>query len=60
MMNGWTKWLVLGGLVLFLVPNRYRLLNLLLGNFLIRKFAVKAAMGVPGIRSKFIQGAFRS
>ncbi|NMH69694.1 hypothetical protein HF072_12975 [Bacillus sp. RO3] len=58
-MNGWTKWLVLGGLVFLLIPNRYRVLNLILGNFFIRKFAVRIAMGIPGIRTKFIQGAFR-
>ena len=57
-MNGWTTWLVLGGLVLFLIPNRYRLLTVFLGNFLITKLAVQAAMGIPGIRSKFIKGAF--
>ena len=58
-MNGWTKFVIVGVLVLLLVPNRYKLLNVLLGNFLIRKFFVQAAMGIPGIRSRFIQSTFR-
>ncbi|MBH9967444.1 hypothetical protein GA0061094_1138 [[Bacillus] enclensis] len=58
-MNGWIKWLVIGSFILFLLPNRYRILNLLLGNFLIRRFAVQGAMSIPAIRSKFIQSTFR-
>ncbi|MCA1054827.1 hypothetical protein LCM10_07485 [Rossellomorea aquimaris] len=59
MMNGWTKWIVLGSLILLLIPNRYRILNLLLGNNFIRRFAVQGAMSIPGLRSKFIQSTFR-
>ncbi|WP_197489707.1 hypothetical protein [Rossellomorea aquimaris] len=58
-MNGWIKIVIVGVLVLFLVPNRYKLLNVLLGNFLIRKFVVQAAMGIPGVRSRFVQSTFR-
>jgi hypothetical protein len=58
-MNGWTKWLIMGSLILLLLPNRYRILNLLLGNFFIRRFAVQGVMSIPAIRSKFIQSTFR-
>jgi hypothetical protein len=58
-MNGLTKWIVLCSLVLFLIPNRYRILNLLLGNLFIRRFAVRGAMSIPGIRAKFMQSTFR-
>jgi hypothetical protein len=58
-MNGWIKWLVIGSFILFLLPNRYRILNLLLGNILIRRFAVQGVMSIPAIRSKFIQSTFR-
>lgn len=58
-MNGWTKWLVLGSLILFVIPNRYRILNLLFKSIFIRRFAVKGAMSIPGLRAKFMQSTFR-
>lgn len=39
---------------------RYKLLNMILGNDSIRRVSVKAAMGIPGVRSLVIGRAFRS
>lgn len=39
---------------------RYKLLNLVLGNDSIRRMSVRAAMGMPGIRSRLLSRAFRS
>lgn len=39
---------------------RYKLLNLVLGNNSIRRISVRAAMGMPGVRSRLISRAFRS
>ncbi|WP_200843188.1 hypothetical protein [Rossellomorea marisflavi] len=58
-MNGWMKWLIAGLVLFMLVPNRYRLLNLILGSSFLRKWAVRWMMGIPAIRSKFIQSTFR-
>ncbi|MCP3741401.1 hypothetical protein [Rossellomorea sp. BNER] len=59
-MNGLLKWLTLGTFLYMFYRNRYRLLNVLLGNFYIRKAVVGASMKIPGIRSLFLQSSFRS
>ncbi|MFS0644011.1 hypothetical protein [Siminovitchia sp. 179-K 8D1 HS] len=38
---------------------RYKLLNAILGNDSIRKMSVRAAMNIPGVKERLIQGAFR-
>ncbi|GER66903.1 hypothetical protein BpJC7_08590 [Weizmannia acidilactici] len=58
-MNGWIKWLAMLLLLTGLYRNRYRIFNAVLGYGLIRKWAVTAAMRIPGIRSRFIQSAFQ-
>lgn len=39
---------------------RYKLLNMILGNDSIRRMSVRAAMGIPGVRSRLISKAFRN
>ncbi|MBS4217149.1 hypothetical protein KHA96_02340 [Bacillus sp. FJAT-49711] len=38
---------------------RYKLLNVLLGNGLLRKVSVNTMMNIPGVRSKLMSTAFR-
>jgi len=53
---------VLGVLAVVMVVYRfrYKLMNMLLGNLLIRQLAVRISMGIPFIRRAFIQSAFRT
>ncbi|MFD2679995.1 hypothetical protein [Bacillus seohaeanensis] len=59
-MNGWMKWIITGMLLFFTYQNRYRLVNLVLANFFIRRLVVRFAMGIPSLRSRFIQSTFRA
>ncbi|MBS4176341.1 hypothetical protein [Lederbergia citrea] len=38
---------------------RYKLLNTILGNQMLRRIGINAAMNMPGIRSRLINSAFR-
>ncbi|WP_199738062.1 hypothetical protein [Falsibacillus albus] len=58
MTNGLWKWIVTAIFFLVAYRFRYRMLNILLGNFFLRKFAVKFIMNIPGFRSKIIQSTF--
>lgn len=42
----------------FLFENRYRVMNVLLGNRFLRTLAVSSIMGLPGVRSKMMQSVF--
>ncbi|RSD27441.1 hypothetical protein [Mesobacillus subterraneus] len=42
----------------FVFENRYRLMNMLLGNRFFRRVAVGSIMGLPGIRSRMMQSVF--
>ncbi|MEH7441101.1 hypothetical protein V7201_02085 [Bacillus sp. JJ1122] len=42
----------------FLFENRYRVMNVLLGNRFLRRVAVGSLMGLPGVRSKMLQSVF--
>ncbi len=42
----------------FIYQNRYRLMNGILGNAMLRKFAISSLMGIPGIRQKIFQSVF--
>jgi hypothetical protein len=47
------------GLAGYLVfENRYRVMNMLLGNRFLRRIAVGSIMGLPGIRSKMMNSIF--
>lgn len=54
-----SRWLLAAVLIILAYRNRYKLMNIVLGNMWIRKWAVSAAMNIPGVRSRFIQSAFR-
>ncbi|HEY4553971.1 MAG TPA: hypothetical protein VIG80_12300 [Bacillaceae bacterium] len=53
------KWLLPAAILTYAFKKRYKLLNILLGNDQLRKWSIKAAMGIPGVRSQFISNAFR-
>lgn len=40
--------------------NRYRVMNILLGNTLLRRLAVSSLMGMPGLRRRMYQSVFSS
>lgn len=42
----------------FVYQNRYRVMNGILGNAMLRRFAVGSLMGIPGIRQKLFQTVF--
>ena len=42
----------------FVFENRYRFMNMLLGNRFLRRVAVGSIMGMPGIRSKMMNSLF--
>ncbi|MBT2693462.1 hypothetical protein [Bacillus sp. ISL-55] len=42
----------------FVFENRYRVMNMLLGNRFLRRVAVGSIMGLPGIRSKMMDSVF--
>jgi len=42
----------------FIYQNRFRLMNGILGNAFLRKFAISSLMGIPGIRQKIFQSVF--
>ena len=58
-MNGIIKWIVIASFVSVFYQNRYKILNVILGNFTIRRMVVRAAMSMPWLRSKFMSTAFR-
>ncbi|MFJ5964870.1 hypothetical protein [Bacillus sp. NPDC093026] len=43
---------------LVVVQNRYRLMNLVLGQDQVRHFLIKSLMKIPYFRTKFIRQAF--
>ncbi len=58
-MNGWMKWIVIIGAVFYAVNNRYKILNVMLGNYFLRKWVVRITMSIPSLRSKLIQTTFQ-
>ncbi|MGE6259015.1 hypothetical protein ACQKCU_14085 [Heyndrickxia sporothermodurans] len=58
-MSSLLKWLVSGLVVYSIFKYRYKVLNFLLGSYWIRKMAVKMAMSIPGLQSKFMQSTFK-
>ena len=42
----------------FIYQNRYKVINSILGNALIRRFAIGSLLGIPGIRQKIFQTVF--
>ncbi|MGV3464840.1 MAG: hypothetical protein ACO1OT_06045 [Heyndrickxia sp.] len=53
------KWVIPFVLLAGIIKYRYKILNIVLGSFWIRKLAVRAAMSVPGLRTKFMESTFR-
>jgi len=58
-MSSIMKWIVPFVLLAGIIKYRYKILNIVLGSFWIRKLAVKAAMSIPGLRAKFMESTFR-
>ncbi|TCN22868.1 hypothetical protein EV146_10921 [Mesobacillus foraminis] len=42
----------------FVYQNRYRVMNILLGNTILRRLAVSSLMGMPGFRRRMFQSVF--
>lgn len=42
----------------YLIQKRYRLLNLLLGNFMLRRLAINLFMNIPGMKNKMMGSMF--
>ncbi|WP_338470250.1 hypothetical protein R4Z10_15795 [Niallia sp. XMNu-256] len=42
----------------FLFKRRFRVLNVILGNPMARRFAVRAFMSIPGVKNKVIGSVF--
>jgi hypothetical protein len=49
---------MMGLAVYVLFDNRYRVMNILLGNRFLRRLAVGSIMGLPGVRSRMMQSVF--
>lgn len=49
---------MIGLAVYYLFENRYRVMNGLLGNRLLRTAAIGSIMSLPGIREKMVQTVF--
>ncbi|WP_018661510.1 hypothetical protein [Heyndrickxia acidiproducens] len=58
-MNGLLKWLAVLMFVTEVYRNRYRVLNVVLGNYFLRKWAVASAMRIPGFRSRIMQSVLK-
>jgi hypothetical protein len=58
-MNGIIKWIIIASFASVFYQYRYKLLNVILGNFTIRRLVVRATMSMPWLRSKFLNTAFR-
>jgi hypothetical protein len=42
----------------FVFQNRYKVMNMILGNTMLRRIAVTSMMGVPGVRRRMMQTVF--
>jgi hypothetical protein len=51
---------MLGGAVYFGFRYRYRLLNMVLSNGMLRRLFVKSSMNMPGVHEKMVEGMFKS
>jgi hypothetical protein len=58
MIRMFIQFLVLGAAVYYGYQNRYKLLNIVLSNQLLRKFLVAGTFSMPGVRGKMIQSVF--
>ncbi len=58
-MNGWGKWIALFIFLISAYKYRYKLVNVLLGSYFLRRSIVKIAMSIPKLRSTFISSAFK-
>ncbi|MDF0727164.1 hypothetical protein PY093_10605 [Cytobacillus sp. S13-E01] len=59
MLNGLTRLLVMLGGFYAIYRYRYKIMNGILGNSMMRKTVVSLAMNIPFIRDKFMKQAFR-
>ncbi|WP_165786657.1 hypothetical protein [Heyndrickxia camelliae] len=53
------KWVIPFVLFAGIIKYRYKILNIVLGSYWIRKLAISAAMRIPGLRTKFLESTFR-
>ncbi|MCM3237006.1 hypothetical protein M3589_04615 [Heyndrickxia oleronia] len=53
------KWLLSGVFIYSVFKYRYKLLNVVMGSYWLRKIAIRAVMSIPGVKSKFMESAFR-
>jgi hypothetical protein len=44
------------GYVIF--QNRYKVMNMILGNAMLRRIAVTSMMGIPGVKSRMVRTVF--
>ncbi|MBM4762291.1 hypothetical protein [Bacillus sp. B15-48] len=42
----------------YIYQNRYRVMNRILGNAILRRFAVRSLMGIPGVRDRMMKTIF--
>jgi hypothetical protein len=55
-----SRFLIIGFTFMAIFNNRFRIMNWLLGNPTIRKWAVSSTMSIPMIRNFFLRTAFGS
>ncbi|GAA0345699.1 hypothetical protein GCM10008967_40150 [Bacillus carboniphilus] len=58
-MSSIVKWLFAGVTVMLLYNNRYKIMNVLLGQYFVRKLLIRYSMQIPFLREKFVQGTFK-
>ena len=58
-MGNLMKWIIPVIILAGIIKYRYKILNIAFGSYWIRKIAVRIAMGIPGLSSRFIQSTFR-
>ncbi|HWO77637.1 MAG TPA: hypothetical protein VNM69_17365 [Bacillus sp. (in: firmicutes)] len=58
-MSSIIKWMLAGAAVLTVYRNRYKIVNLLLGQYFIRKLIIRYSMQLPFLRNRLMQGTFK-
>ncbi|MET3699234.1 hypothetical protein SAMN05877753_102127 [Bacillus oleivorans] len=58
-MSSLIKWIVACLAVLTVYRNRYKIVNLLLGQYFIRKLMVRYSMQLPFLRDRLMQTTFK-
>ena len=58
-MSSLMKWMIAGVAVLAVYRNRYRIVNLLLSQYFIRRLIIRYSMQLPFLRDRFMQSTFK-